>query len=130
MDYASQASSHYQLTEKVIGCAIEVHRHLGPGLLESTYLECLCHELASAQVNFQREVPLPVIYKAVRLDCGYRMDLFIEDTVIVELKAIEQVLPLHEAQLMTYMKLSGKHVGLLMNSNVRLLKNGITRIVL
>jgi GxxExxY protein len=103
---------------------------MGPGLLESTYLECLCPELAAAQVNFQREVPLPVIYKEVRLDCGYRMDLVIEDTVIVELKAIEQVLPLHEAQLMTYMKLSGKHVGLLMNFNVRLLKNGITRIVL
>ena len=99
-------------------------------MLESTYLECLCLELAAAQVNFQREVPLPVIYKEVRLDCGYRMDLVIEDTVIVELKAIEQVLPLHEAQLMTYMKLSGKHVGLLMNFNVRLLKNGITRIVL
>lgn len=118
-----------KITEVVIGSAIAVHRVLGPGLLESAYEECLCYELAQACVNFQRQVPLPVKYKGVQLDCGYRMDLVVEDLVIVEIKAIERVLPVHEAQLLSYLKLYNKRVGLLLNFHVPILKQGLKRIV-
>ena len=100
------------LTEKIIGFAIEVHRHLGPGLLESAYEECLCYELTQNGHAFRRQVPLPVVYKGERLDCGYRLDLVVEDEVIVEIKAIEKLLPIHEAQLLSYLRLANKRVGL------------------
>jgi GxxExxY protein len=117
------------LTERVIGAAIEVHRHLGPGLLESAYEECLCYELKQAGLRFQRQVHLPVTYKAVRLDCAYKLDVVVEDSVIVEIKAIEELLPIHKAQLLTYLKASNRRVGLLINFNVPALKNGLKRIV-
>ena len=119
-----------ELTNEIYGAAIEVHKELGPGLLESAYEECLCRELSLRGLQFQRQVPLPVTYKGVRLDCGYKLDLVVAEKVVLELKAIEQVCPLHEAQLLTYLRLSGKRVGLLMNFNVALMKDGITRLVL
>ena len=119
-----------QLTEQVIGAAIEVHRELGPGLLESAYEECFCHELHLRNLGFQRQVDLPVASKDLKFDCGYRLDVVIENLVVVELKSIEQVLPVHQAQLLTYLRLSGKKVGLLINFNVAVLKSGITRRVL
>jgi GxxExxY protein len=119
-----------QTTEAIIGAAIEVHRELGPGLLESAYEECFCHELHLRALNFQRQVELPVVYKGLKLDCGYRLDVIVENLVVVELKAIEQILPIHQAQLITYLKLTGKKVGLLINFNVAILKNGIVRRVL
>jgi GxxExxY protein len=117
------------ITERVIGAAIEVHRHLGPGLLESAYEECLCYELSRSRLNFERQVPLPVEYKGLRLDCAYRLDLLIEGAVVLELKAIEEVLPIHKAQVLTYLRAAQKQVGLLINFNVEVLKNGISRIV-
>lgn len=117
-----------QITEKIIGCAIEVHRSLGPGLLESAYEECLCYELSQIGLKFQRQVPLPVIYKGVKLDCGYRMDLVVDNLVIVEIKAVERIIPVHEAQLLSYLKLANKPIGLLMNFHVSVLKNGLKRI--
>lgn len=119
-----------QLTEQIIGSAIEVHRELGPGLLESAYEECLCHELHLRNLAFQRQVDLPVAYKGVNLNCGYRIDLIVDNLVIVELKSVEQILPIYHAQLLTYLRLSGKKVGLLINFNVSVLKNGIVRRVL
>ena len=116
-----------KLTEAIIGAAIDVHKQLGPGLMESVYEECLCYELSVREIAFQRQVSLPVRYKKVKLDCGYRMDVVVEETVVLELKAIEQLLPLHEAQLITYLKLSQKPVGLLINFNVPVLKDGIIR---
>ena len=113
------------LTDQIIGCAIEVHRHLGPGLLESIYEECLCYELSQVGLRFERQVHLPVRYKGVNLDCGYKLDLVVEDLVVVELKSIEDVTPLHHAQLLTYLKSSDKKVGLLINFNVQILKNGL-----
>jgi GxxExxY protein len=122
---------HEELTEKIIGSAIEVHRALGPGLLESAYEECLCREFNLRGLVFQRQVPLPVEYKGVKLDCGYRLDLVVQDTVILELKCVEHVLPVHEAQLLTYLKLTGKRVGIIMNFNVAtLVRGGIVRKVL
>jgi GxxExxY protein len=118
-----------ELTEKIIGAAIEVHRHLGPGLLESVYEECLCYELSGAGLAFQRQVPLPVNYKGVKLDCGYRIDLLIEDAIIIEIKSNEGVAPVHCAQLLTYLKIAHKEVGLLINFNVPVLKHGLKRIV-
>jgi GxxExxY protein len=117
-------------TARIIGAAIEVHRALGPGLLESAYEECLCHELYLRGLAFQRQVDLPVPYKGLKLDCGYKMDVVVEDEVVLELKSIEKILPVHEAQLLTYLKLSGKRVGLLINFNVPLLTQGIIRRVL
>jgi GxxExxY protein len=117
-------------TEAIIGAAIEVHRELGPGLLEAAYEECFCHELHLRSLNFQRQVELPVVYKGLTLNCGYRLDVMVENAVVVELKAIEQILPIHQAQLLTYLKLTGKKVGLLINFNVAVLKNGIVRRVL
>ncbi len=120
-----------ELTEKIIGAAIEVHRALGPGLLESAYEECLCRELNLRGLAFQRQVPLPVEYKGVKLDCGYRLDLVVQDAVILEQKCVEHVLPVHEAQLLTYLKLTAKHVGIIINFNVAtLVRGGIVRKVL
>ena len=118
------------LTEQIIGAAIEVHRHLGPGLLESAYEECLCHELQLRGLTFRRQVNLPVVYKGVALDCGYKMDLVVEDRVVIELKCVEAVLGVHQAQLLTYLKLSGKRVGLLLNFHVSVMTRGIVRKVL
>ena len=115
------------LTGKVIGCAIEVHRTLGPGLLESTYEQCLARELALQQVTFQLQVALPVEYKGVHLDCGYRIEILVEDRLILELKAVDQMKGIHEAQLLTYMKLANKDTGLLINFNVEVLRDGIKR---
>jgi GxxExxY protein len=118
------------LTQRIIGFAIEVHRQLGPGLLESAYEECLCYELREAGLGFKRQVPLPVSYKAVRLDCGYRIDVLVEDCVILELKTVERLIPIHEAQLLTYLRLSGLRTGLLLNFNSPVLRDGIRRMVL
>ncbi len=115
------------LTEEVIGCMIAVHRALGPGLLESTYQQCLARELDLNHISFKMEHPLPVEYRGVRLDCGYRIDLFIENRLIVELKSVEAIKEIHKAQLLTYMKLSGIDTGLLVNFNVPRLKDGIKR---
>ena len=114
-------------TGRVIACALEVHKALGPGLLESTYQQCLAHELSLQGIEFKLESPLPVDYKGFRLNCGYRLDLLIEDKLIIELKAVEEVKPIHHAQILTYMKLSGIQTGLLINFNVKLLKDGIKR---
>jgi GxxExxY protein len=117
------------LTDQVIGFAIEVHRHLGPGLLESAYEECLCYELKVNAVGFQRQVPLPVVYKSVRLDCGYRMDVVVENRLILEIKSAERLMPIHEAQVLTYMRLGGVRTGLLLNFNTPVLKDGIRRLM-
>lgn len=117
------------LTEKIIGAAIEVHKTLGPGLLESAYEGCLAHELSLAGTSFDRQVPLSVSYKSLLLDCGYRLDFLIEKMVVLELKAVEGLQPIHEAQLLTYLKLGGWPIGLLINFNVPVLKNGIKRMV-
>jgi GxxExxY protein len=119
-----------ELTHEIIGSAIEVHRHLGPGLLESSYRECLCHELLLRRVGFRKELRLPLQYKGMKLDCGYRVDVLVEDLVLVELKAIHALAPVHEAQLLTYLRLGGWKVGLLINFNVAVLKDGICRRVL
>jgi GxxExxY protein len=116
------------LTQQVIGCAIEVHRNLGPGLLESTYEKCLAHELKLAGLSFINQVSMPIDYKGITLDSGYRLDFLIDDYLVVELKAVEQLLPIHQAQLITYMKLAEAPVGLLINFNVKLLKDGIRRL--
>lgn len=118
-----------KITENAIGAAIEVHRAIGPGLLESAYEECLCHELELYNLPFQRQVPLAVKYKGVQLDCGYRMDILIAEAVVIELKAVQRIEPIHQAQLLTYLKLGGWSVGLLINFNVPVLKSGIKRIV-
>ena len=119
-----------ELSNRVIGCAIEVHRELGPGLLESTYEQCLAHELKLNGIWFKLQHQLPVEYKGVRLDCGYRVDLLVEDKLIIELKSVEQIKGIHEAQLLTYMRLAEVKIGLLINFNVTKLKNGIKRFVL
>ena len=119
-----------QLTQRVIGLAMDVHRALGPGLLESVYEECLCSELDAASLAFERQVALPISYKGKRLDGGYRLDLVIENAVIVEIKSVEQLLPVHQAQLLTYLKLSGIPTGLLLNFHTAFLKDGIRRMSL
>ena len=119
-----------ELSNRVIGCAIEVHRNLGPGLLESTYEQCLAYEMKLTEISFKIQHPLPVEYKGIKLDCGYRIDLFVEDSLIIELKSVERILPIHQAQLLTYMKIAKTSVGLLINFNVEYLKNGIKRMVL
>ncbi|MBN2010694.1 GxxExxY protein [candidate division KSB1 bacterium] len=118
------------LSNQVIGCAIEVHKELGPGLLESTYEQCLARELSIQNISFELQCPLPVLYKGLQLDCGYRVDLLIVKQLIIELKAVNNLLPVHEAQILTYMKLSRVKNGLLVNYNERLLKDGIKRFVL
>jgi GxxExxY protein len=118
------------LTQAIIGAAIEVHRLLGPGLLESAYEECFCHELHLRKLNFERQRPIPVVYKTVKLQSGYRLDLLVEAKVIVELKSVDALGPLHEAIILTYMRLSGHHLGLLINFNVPMLKDGVRRYIL
>ncbi|MDX2188375.1 MAG: GxxExxY protein [Bacteroidota bacterium] len=115
------------ITSKIIGCAIEVHRELGPGLLESAYEECLYYELKSNGILVSKQVPMPLIYKDIRMDCGYRIDLLVENKIIVEIKAVELVAEITKAQLMTYLKLANLKVGLIINFNVKLLKDGIIR---
>ena len=116
------------MTEAIIGCAIEVHRALGPGLLESTYPQCMAHELSLRGRRFGMQVPIPVLYKGLSLDCTYKADLIVENDVIVELKSVETVTGVHQAQLLTYLKLTGVRVGLLINFNVRRLADGVTRL--
>jgi GxxExxY protein len=117
------------LTGKIIGAAIEVHKVLGPGLLESAYEGCLAHELTLANISFERQVPLPVTYKSFQLDCGYRVDFLVEKTLVLELKVVEGLQSIHEAQLLTYLKLGGWPIGLLINFNVPVLRKGIKRMV-
>lgn len=119
-----------KLSNQVIGCALEVHRNLGPGLLESTYEQCLAHELKTADIPFKLQHPLPVAYKNIRLNCGYRIDILVDDRMILELKSVDALLPIHQAQLLTYMKLAQISIGLLINFNVKLLKDGIKRLIL
>jgi GxxExxY protein len=119
-----------ELTQTIIGSAMEVHRALGPGLLESTYEMCLCRELSIRGIQFERQVPISVAYKGVKLDCGYRADLVVEGPVLVEIKAIDSLLSIHDAQLLSYLKLGGWKIGLLINFNVGLLKHGLRRRVL
>ncbi len=123
-------TKHNDLSYAIIGAAIEVHETLGPGLLESAYEECLCRELTLRQIPFERQRPLPVEYKGVHLDCGYRLDLLVGGLVVVEIKAVEALAPVHDAQLLTYLKLGGWKLGLLINFNVPVLKQGIKRLVL
>jgi GxxExxY protein len=119
-----------KLTGKIIGCAIEVHKILGPGLLESAYEECLAYELSKAGLNFDRQKPIPVVYKTIKLECGYRIDLLVEDEVVIELKSVDAFALVHTAQILTYMKFAEKKIGLLINFNVTKLVNGIKRYVL
>jgi GxxExxY protein len=119
-----------QLSDVTIGAAIEVHRHLGPGLLESSYQACLCRELELRRIAYESQVPLPLKYKGMRLSKGYIIDLLIENSLVVEIKSVDKLLPLHSAQLITYMRLQGASSGLLMNFNVHLLPHGIKRILL
>ena len=116
-----------EITRKIIGCAIEVHKNLGPGLLESAYEECLAFELSKAGLYIKRQQPTPVVYKDIKLDCGYRIDILVENSVVIELKVVDEFNPVHEAQVLTYMKFANKSIGLLINFNVALLRNGIKR---
>jgi GxxExxY protein len=117
------------ITRRIIGAAIEVHKALGPGLPESAYQTCLAYELQERGFKVEQQLPLPVIYKNVKLDCGYRLDLVVEDSVILEIKAIQELAPIHDAQLLSYLRLSGKTVGLIINFHVRVLKDGLKRVV-
>jgi GxxExxY protein len=117
------------LRSRIIGAAIEVHEALGPGLLESAYEECLCHELSFKGLSFERQKPLPVVYRGKRLDCGYRLDLVVEKAIVLELKSCEEIEPIHKAQLLTYLKLSGLSLGLILNFNTTLMRDGIVRVV-
>ena len=117
-----------KLTSEIIGAAIEVHKVLGPGLLESAYEKCLCYELGQRGLRFDRQRPLSIQYKGLQLDCGYKLDIVVQDTVILELKSCDQVEPIHKAQLLTYLRLSGLNLGLLLNFNVPVMRDGITRI--
>ena len=119
-----------EVTDAIIGAAMEVHRALGPGLLESTYEMCLCRELSIRGLSFKRQVPIPVEYKGVKLDCGFRADIVVDNTILVEIKAIESLAAIHDAQLLSYLKLGGCKIGLLINFNVELLKHGVQRHVL
>jgi GxxExxY protein len=118
-----------KLSSEIIGAAIEVHKSLGPGLLESSYEECLTHELGLRDLSVKRQVPVPVVYKGKKLDCGYRLDVVVENTIILELKSCERIEPIHKAQLLTYLRLSGFNLGLLLNFNVSVMKDGIIRVV-
>lgn len=118
-----------QVTNKIIGAAIEVHRELGPGLLENIYELCLCREFEICRLSFQRQVEIPVVYKGLSLDYGYRADLIVENKVLVEIKSVAELLPIHEAQVLTYLKMGGWKLGLIFNFIVRLMKNGIRRLV-
>ncbi|NCO38922.1 MAG: GxxExxY protein [Armatimonadetes bacterium CG_4_10_14_3_um_filter_66_18] len=116
-----------RISEAIIGAAIEVHRALGPGLLESAYEACLAFELAQRGVSVKQQEPLPVVYKDVKLECGYRLDLLVQDAVIVEIKAVDRLAPIHDAQVLSYLKLAGLNLGLLINFNVKVLTNGVRR---
>lgn len=118
------------LTHRIIGCAIDVHKELGPGLLESAYEECICFELGNRSIQYERQVNLPIMYKGNKLDAGYRLDLVIENKIVLELKSIEKISPVHEAQLLTYLKLTKLPLGFLINFNVPVLKDGIIRRIL
>jgi GxxExxY protein len=130
MNHRDTEAQRDSLTEEIIGAAIEVHRALGPGLLESAYQECLCVELGLRDLRFVSQLELPVEYKGQHVDAGYRLDLVVADKVVVELKAVERLLPLHEAQLLTYLRLGAYSTGLLLNFNVPVLKDGIRRMKL
>lgn len=117
------------LSSKIIGAAIEVHKALGPGLLESTYEECLCYELNLRGLGFERQKSLPITYKNMKLDCGYRLDIVVENKIVLELKSCEKIEPIHKAQLLTYLRLSSLNLGLLLNFNVPVMRDGIVRIV-
>ena len=117
-----------ELSARVLGACIEVHRHLGPGLLESTYERCLCHELSLVGLSFATQLLVPVIYKGVTFDCGYRLDVIVEEKLVLELKAVDRLLPIHEAQVLTYLKLTGLELGLLINFNTPVLRSGIRRL--
>ncbi len=129
-EHAETMQNLNELTDAIIGAGMEVHRALGPGLLESTYEMCLCRELNIRGIPFQRQVPIAVEYKGVKLDCGYRADIVVDGSILVEIKAIDSLLSIHEAQLLSYLKLGGWKIGLLINFNVELLKHGIRRRVL
>lgn len=121
---------HSELTRQIIGAAIEIHRHLGPGLLESTYESCLVYELEKLELSVQKQVALPVVYKELQLSKAYRIDQEVNDQIVVELKAVDKILPVHEAQVLSYLKLSQRKVGLLLNFNVKMMKDGIRRFAL
>jgi GxxExxY protein len=127
MDRRSEKYPLKELTGQIIGAAIEVHRHLGPGLLESAYETCLAYELNQLGLHVDRQKPIPLVYKEIHLDQGYRLDMLVEEKVIVEIKVVDRLLPVHEAQLLSYMKLTGCRVGLLINFNVTKLTNGVKR---
>jgi GxxExxY protein len=129
-DQETNGSQRDPLTEKIIAAAIEVHRHLGPGLLESVYEDCLCHELQLRGLRFERQIPIPLNYKGLKLESTYRLDIVVENQVVLELKAVEQILPVFKAQLLSYLRLSGKRVGLLINFQVSSVAQGIVRLVL
>lgn len=118
------------LSKKIIGAAIEVHKMLGPGMLESAYEECLCYELKLRDLNYERQVPVPIIYKEIKLECGYRIDIIVENKIVLELKSIECFNPVHEAQILTYMRFAEKRLGLLINFNVTKLTSGLKRYIL
>jgi GxxExxY protein len=118
-----------ELTEQIIGCAIDVHRALGPGLLESAYEACLAYKLNQAGLTVRQQVPVPVVFEGVRLECGYRLDMLVDDRVVVEAKSVDELTPVHMAQLLTYLRLSRRRVGLLINFNVEVLKDGLRRVV-
>lgn len=117
------------LTKTIIGCAIEIHKELGPGLLESAYEECLAYELTKVGLKVERQKPVPVVYKEIKLECGYRIDILVEDKIVLELKTVDEFNPIHEAQILTYLKFAQKKVGLLINFNVLRLKDGIKRYI-
>ena len=127
LSYTEKNLEVNHITEKIIGCAIEVHKSLGPGLLESAYEECLIFELKKVGLKVERQKPVPVIYKEIKLDCGYRIDILVENIIVIELKTVDAFNPVHEAQILTYMKFAEKRIGLLINFNVTLLKNGLKR---
>lgn len=129
MTVRTEASELNKISENIIKKSIEIHRELGPGLLESTYETCLVYELSSLGLKVEQQKALPVVYKTVKLDAGYRIDLLVENSVILELKTVERLLPVHQAQLLSYLKLSGLHLGLLINFNETILKKGIKRLV-
>ena len=126
----AETQSFKEITDQVIGACIEIHKQIGPGLLESAYEECLCYELAQRGIHFERQVAIPVEFKGVKLDCGYRADLIVRGKILVEIKAVDQLAPIHDAQLLSYLKLSGLKVGLLINFNERMLIHGVRRKVL
>lgn len=130
MDHGDTEKPRDRLTQQIIGAAIEVHRHLGPGLLETIYEQCLCWELGERGISYQRQIPISIRYKGHALDIAYRIDLIVAERVLVELKTVERLIPIHQAQLLTYLRLTGLSVGLLVNFNTPLLRDGIKRMVL